>query len=131
MKTVNIENAPLAVQKAFEHVKSFFPTLTSVEYDEICHWDFQERGWKSLNFGNVDIDIGILNDAADAQYNIGVPVRYILNTSNVMKFVRGFSGIYFNKRNHDWEWRYKYVMDDYGNLINIERNFQKVVFFYQ
>ncbi|AYD85809.1 hypothetical protein Aci022_168 [Acinetobacter phage vB_AbaM_B09_Aci02-2] len=77
MKTVNIVNAPEEVKKAFEHVKSFFPTLTSVEYDEICHWDFQERGWKSLNFRNVNIDIGILNDAADAQYNIGVPVRYV------------------------------------------------------
>jgi len=77
MKTVNIENAPVAVQKAFEHIKSLFPTLTSVEYDDICHWDYQEEGWKSLNFHNVKVDIGILEDAADAQYNIGVPVRYI------------------------------------------------------
>lgn len=47
-----------------------------------------------------------------------------------MKIVRTNVGIYRNKKNHDWEWQYRFVMDDFGNLVNIERQFQCVVFFY-
>lgn len=47
-----------------------------------------------------------------------------------MEFTRGKTGTYFNKRNNEWEWRYKYTMDDFGNLINIERQYQHVLFFF-
>lgn len=78
MKTLKISEAPKEVQEAFEHVKSFFPTLSIVEYDGQCLWDYQGLKEEVFDFHNVDIDINILHDAADAQYKVGSPVRYII-----------------------------------------------------
>lgn len=75
--SMNIALAPVAVQKAFDHVRSFFPDVVSVEYDEDCRWTFLNAAGIAPTFGEHDVDQEILEDAADAQYNVSVPVKYI------------------------------------------------------
>lgn len=69
---LNIIDAPVEVQVAFNHVRELFPEVTSVTYDELCRWEYNT----DQVFTNVDQQI--LELAADAQYNIRVPVTYSL-----------------------------------------------------
>ena len=79
MEIIKINAAPVEVQKAFEHVRSFFPDVISVEFDKDCRWLYSTSDDAAiLSFGDVAIDQEILEDAADAQYNIAVPVTYVL-----------------------------------------------------
>lgn len=78
MESININAAPVEVQQAFEHVRSFFPEVTSVAYDEDCRWCFMTDDLNAPSFCGVDVEDSILEAAADAQYNIAVPVTYTL-----------------------------------------------------
>ncbi len=73
----SISLAPIEVQNAFAHVRSFFPDVVSVSFDEDCRWSYETVGGYSPDFDDHDIDQDILEAAADAQYNIMVPVEYI------------------------------------------------------
>lgn len=75
MKIVDLKDAPIQVIKALEHVKSVFPSVTQVSYDDACRWVYRTDSGFPPMFTD-DIDIGILNEAADAVYNIAVPVLY-------------------------------------------------------
>lgn len=59
------QNMPRAVCKAFVHVRKFFPSVTQVFYGVDGRWLFCEEAFESPTFGD-EIDVGILEDAADA-----------------------------------------------------------------
>ncbi|AZU97965.1 hypothetical protein BZF66_05890 [Salmonella enterica] len=71
-----ITTAPIEVQKAFEHVRSFFPDVNRVLYDEDCCWTYMDAFGAAPSFEGYDVDQAILEAGADAQYNIAVPVAY-------------------------------------------------------
>jgi hypothetical protein len=58
---------PAEVTKALNHVRSVFPQVTSVRYDDEGRWLFTDSHGDAPAF-NGKIDIGILEDAADAVY---------------------------------------------------------------
>ena len=60
MKTKN-----LAVQKALEHVRQFFPNVNTVLYGTDGRWLFLD-GIEAPNFEGYSIDVSILEQAADS-----------------------------------------------------------------
>jgi hypothetical protein len=76
MENINIINAPVEVQNAFAHVREAFPNVTVLMYNEDCQWAFINSDGTAPSFEGANIQLPILEAAADAQYNISVPVTY-------------------------------------------------------
>ena len=76
MKILPLSQAPQAVIDAFNHVSTHIQNLASVEYDVMCEWCYTTEGGLAPTFKGIGIDVGILDQGADAQYNIGVPIKY-------------------------------------------------------
>lgn len=77
MESINISEAPEAVQKAFNHVREHFPLVTEVIYDSNCRWSYQGADGYYPIFEN-EVNTDILEYGADAQYNVKVPVLYVM-----------------------------------------------------
>jgi hypothetical protein len=54
------------VKKAFNHVKSLFPTVSILIYNNQGQWCFMDENFEALNFSNVDVSIFLLEDAVDS-----------------------------------------------------------------
>lgn len=55
----------IAVRIALEEVQSAIPSVNSVSFDEERRWEFRDASGNIPSFEDVDIDIGLLEDAAD------------------------------------------------------------------
>ena len=56
---------PPKVLKALQHVRSFYPDVRIVVYNTDYRWQFMTNDFDAPNFEYVNVDIGILEDAAD------------------------------------------------------------------
>lgn len=60
-----INNPTPQVVAAFEHVKTFFPTLSIVVFDAFGNWNYMDAHFESFTF-NEKIDVSLLEQAADS-----------------------------------------------------------------
>ncbi|AFC21475.1 hypothetical protein GAP32_027 [Cronobacter phage vB_CsaM_GAP32] len=67
---------PKAVRQAFDMVKRVYPNVTQVEYDDNGNWLYSDGKSFFPSFNNINIDVGVLEHAADAAYNVGIPVTF-------------------------------------------------------
>ena len=63
-------NAPDAVVKAFNHVKSYIRETEYVIYDGVFKWLYADSEMKGVDFKQYPIDISLLEDAADSLENV-------------------------------------------------------------
>lgn len=54
------------VIKAFDHVKSFFPTVSMVVFDKDGRWQYFGEDYKPLKFKGKKIRYAVLEDAVDS-----------------------------------------------------------------
>lgn len=54
------------MKKAFDHVKSFFPSLSIVVVNVYGQWNYTDTNFNSFNFSDVDIDVSILEEGANS-----------------------------------------------------------------
>lgn len=54
----------IAMRIALEEVQSAIPSVNSVSFDEALRWEFRDASGNVPSFEDVDIDIGLLEDAA-------------------------------------------------------------------
>ena len=52
--------------RAFEHVKTFFPTLSIVIFDRDGRWCYMDDCFNAFNFEGENISQSILEDASDS-----------------------------------------------------------------
>ncbi|QXL90404.1 hypothetical protein [Salmonella phage NINP13076] len=65
MKTLNMSQAPKQVKDAFNAVKSVFPDVSMVIYDEDGRWCYCDQNSNAPDF-NDQISVDLLEDGADA-----------------------------------------------------------------
>ncbi len=53
------------VEQAFRHVQKHFPEITHVFYSAQGRWFYCDDCFDAPNFGKTNIDISLLEDAAD------------------------------------------------------------------
>ena len=63
-------NAPDAVVKAFNHVKSYIRETEYVIYDGMSKWLYADSEMKGVDFKQYPIDISLLEKAADSLENV-------------------------------------------------------------
>ena len=79
-----INDAPDAVKAAFYHVRAFYPDVTKVRYDQDCRWCYEGEDNYWPDFAPNTVDTGVLELGADEQYNISVPVLYVMYPEKVL-----------------------------------------------
>ncbi len=76
MQNTGLKIVPAAVIAAFRHVQSVHPYLAEVRYDEELRWCYTDLEGTAFTFGGNIINIGLLEDAADAVET--APITYSL-----------------------------------------------------
>lgn len=59
-------STPTEVNKALEHMKTFFPEVTMVVFNIHGQWSYMTDSFYNPDFGNSNIDTSILEDASDS-----------------------------------------------------------------
>ena len=75
MKTTKV--LPKKVEIALNHVRTFFPDVCSVRFDKNVQWLYKTKYGEAPNFNNVNIDVSILEAAADSLTEY--PIKFVIN----------------------------------------------------
>ena len=59
---------PERILTAIEHVRSVFPICSMVVFNSDCRWQYMGEDFQSISFKYNEIDMGILEAAADAAF---------------------------------------------------------------
>lgn len=79
---MHIKNAPKAVQEAFEHVRTYYPEVTSVRYEDVDgfeQWAYYDADGNAPSFDDTGIDIDLLENGLGAVGTLPVSYRTLGN----------------------------------------------------
>lgn len=61
---------------ALNHIRSLYPKVVLVVFNSAQRWQYFDEDYNAVKFTMLDVDVGVLEAAADEAYKFGLPAAF-------------------------------------------------------